>query len=113
MLKDAELLFERGIYPESTYIFRHALTQEVVYDSILSRRKKTLHEAIGNAIENLYKENISEYYEILVEHFIKSENYEKSTEDEANTSRVNIKTGRITDASGNGIMLPLNAAVGR
>lgn len=31
VLRDSELIFERGIYPESTYIFKHALTQEVVY----------------------------------------------------------------------------------
>jgi hypothetical protein len=40
-LKDAELLYERGIYPNSTYVFKHALTQEVVYDSILTRKKKS------------------------------------------------------------------------
>jgi len=34
-LKDFELIYERGIYPQSTYIFRHALTQEVAYNSAL------------------------------------------------------------------------------
>ena len=76
-LKDAELLYERGIYPQSIYIFKHALTREVVYDSILSKRKKKLHEEIGNAIEELYKENIHEHYGVLSEHFISSENNEK------------------------------------
>jgi class 3 adenylate cyclase/tetratricopeptide (TPR) repeat protein len=76
-LKDAELLYERGIYPESIYIFKHALTREVVYDSILSKRKKVLHEKIGNSIEDFYKDNLEEYYGVLVEHFINSENYEK------------------------------------
>jgi class 3 adenylate cyclase len=41
VLKDAELLYERGIYPQSTYIFKHALTQEVVYNSLLLKRKST------------------------------------------------------------------------
>jgi hypothetical protein len=53
VLKDSELLYERGIYPETTYIFKHALTREVVYDSILTHRKKKLHEEIGDAIEEL------------------------------------------------------------
>jgi len=79
-LKDAELVYERGIYPQSTYIFKHALTQEVVHDSILTQRKKKLHEEIGNAIEQLYRENIGEYYEVLAEHFIESENFEKAAE---------------------------------
>ena len=77
ILKDSELLYERGIYPQSTYIFKHALTQELVKDSILTKRKKRLHEEIGNAIEELYKDNIEEHYGLLAEHYITSENYEK------------------------------------
>ena len=76
-LKDSELIYERGIYPQSSYIFKHALTQEVVYDSILGKRKKMLHERIGKVIEEIYKENIDEHYQILSDHFIKAENYEK------------------------------------
>ena len=40
-LRDAELVYERGVIPNSTYIFKHALIRDVVYDSILSKRKKT------------------------------------------------------------------------
>jgi class 3 adenylate cyclase/tetratricopeptide (TPR) repeat protein len=79
-LKDSELLYERGIYPQSSYIFKHALTREVVYDSILTRKKKNLHEKIGNSIEQLYGENIIEYYEVLAEHYIASENYDRGAE---------------------------------
>jgi class 3 adenylate cyclase/tetratricopeptide (TPR) repeat protein len=79
-LKDSELLYERGIFPQSTYIFKHALTQEVVYDSILTRRKRELHDEIGQTIEELYKDNIDENYVILAEHYIISENYEKAAE---------------------------------
>jgi tetratricopeptide (TPR) repeat protein len=43
VLKDSELLYERGIYPETTNIFKHALTRDVVYESILTRKKKNLH----------------------------------------------------------------------
>ena len=57
-LKDAELLYERGIYPQSTYIFKHAFTREVVYDSILTKSKKQIHEKIARAIEEIYKDNI-------------------------------------------------------
>jgi class 3 adenylate cyclase/predicted ATPase len=80
ILKDAELLFDRGIYPDTTYIFKHNLTRDVVYDSILTPRKKKLHEDIGNMIEELYTHNIYEHYEILAEHFIYSENYVKGAE---------------------------------
>ena len=77
VLKDSELLYERGIYPQSTYIFKHTLTREVVYDSILINRKKRLHEKIANAIEELYKDYLDDYYGVLSEHYITSENYEK------------------------------------
>ncbi|MBE9570188.1 MAG: tetratricopeptide repeat protein [Proteobacteria bacterium] len=79
-LKDSELLYERGIYPQSTYIFKHALTQQVVYESILTKRKKKLHEEIGNAIEELFKDNIDEQYGVLAAHFIAGDNYEKGAE---------------------------------
>jgi class 3 adenylate cyclase/tetratricopeptide (TPR) repeat protein len=78
ILKDSELLYERGIYPESTYVFKHALTQEVVYEAILSTRKKKLHEKIGNAIEWLYSKILDEHYSVLAKHFIESENYKKA-----------------------------------
>jgi tetratricopeptide (TPR) repeat protein len=80
VLKDSELIYERGIYPESTYIFRHALTRQVVYDSILTKRKIKLHGEIGNAIEELYKDNIGEHCEVLAGHYITSEDYEKGAE---------------------------------
>jgi class 3 adenylate cyclase/tetratricopeptide (TPR) repeat protein len=80
MLKDSELLYERGIYPQSTYIFRHALTREVVYGSILAARRKKLHLEIGDAIEGIYKDNLDEHYELLAEHYTTGENYEKGAE---------------------------------
>ena len=80
ILKDSELLYERGIYPQSNYIFKHALTREVVYDSILAKRKKKLHEEVGNAIEQLYKDSLSEHFEVLSEHYFLSENYLESAE---------------------------------
>src|SRR5512136_929101 len=97
-LKDSELLYERGIYPQSNYIFKHALTREVVYDSILGKRKKKLHEDIGNAIEELCRDNLSEHYEVLAEHYFLSENYGKSAEYSRLASRKAEKTASLNDA---------------
>jgi tetratricopeptide (TPR) repeat protein len=80
ILKDSELLYERGIFPQSTYIFKHSLTREVVYGSIMARKKKRLHEQIGKAIEKLYPDKMEEHYGVLGEHFIASENLEKGAE---------------------------------
>ena len=76
-LKDSELIYERGIYPETICIFRHALTHQVVYDSIMTKRKKTLHEKVGSVIEKVYKSNIEECFAVLADHYFKSENFEK------------------------------------
>ena len=98
ILKDSELLYERGIYPQSNYIFKHALTRGVVYDSILGKRKKRLHEEIGNTIEKLYRDSLSEYYEVLSEHFFLSENYSKGAEYSKLASRKAEKTASLNDA---------------
>ncbi len=74
VLKDSELLYERGIYPQSTYIFKHALTQEVAYNSLLLKRRKELHEEIGEAIESLYPDRLEEHCELLAYHYGRSGN---------------------------------------
>jgi class 3 adenylate cyclase/tetratricopeptide (TPR) repeat protein len=97
-LKDAELLYERGIYPQSIYIFKHALTREVVYDSILAKRKNTLHEQIGNAIEELCRENLSEQFEALAAHYLSAEIYSKAAEYSRLASRKADKAVSLNDA---------------
>ena len=77
-LKDSELLYERGIYPQSDYIFKHALTQEVAYDSLLIEKRKELHEKIGKSIEDAYCDRLNDYYETLSYHYSRSNNYKKS-----------------------------------
>ena len=78
VLRDSELLYERGIYPQATYIFRHSLTQEVAYDSLLLKRKNEIHNRIGRAIEELYSDRLEEFYEVLAHHYSRSENSEKA-----------------------------------
>jgi predicted ATPase/class 3 adenylate cyclase len=98
VLKDSELIFERGIYPDSTYVFKHALTREVVYDSILARKKEKLHEKIGQTIEQLFKDNLHEHYGALIEHFIKCENYGKAAEYCGFAGKQVEKAGSLSDA---------------
>ena len=98
LLKDSELIYERGIYPDSTYIFKHALTREVVYDTMLNAKKKILHNATGNAIEELYGKNLSEHYEVVAEHYFLSENYEKVVEYSKLASKKAEKGAALNDA---------------
>ena len=78
VLKNSELLYERGVYPLSTYVFKHALTQEVTYNSILAKKRNKIHEEIGTAIEDLYQDRIEEYYELLAYHYKRSDNIGKA-----------------------------------
>jgi class 3 adenylate cyclase/tetratricopeptide (TPR) repeat protein len=79
ILTKSELLYEHGMFPHSTYVFNHALTREVVYDSILPDKKKNLHGQIAAAMEEVYGENLSDYYGILAEHYLASEDHEKAS----------------------------------
>ena len=97
-LKDSELIYERGIAPDSTFIFRHALTREVVYDSILTDRKKELHEAVGQALEMIHREKLDDYYGLLSEHFVKSENYVKGAEYSRKAARKAEKSASMDNA---------------
>ncbi|GAG37965.1 unnamed protein product, partial [marine sediment metagenome] len=80
VLKDSELLYERGIYPQSTFIFKHALTQEIAYSSLLQKRKKEIHEGIGRAMEALYPDRLEEHYELLAYHYGRSANADKAVQ---------------------------------
>jgi class 3 adenylate cyclase/tetratricopeptide (TPR) repeat protein len=77
-LQGLELIYEKSLFPELEYVFKHALTQEVAYNSLLSNRRKEIHKRIGNAIEELYAENLEEFYGVLAYHFSKGEELEKA-----------------------------------
>ncbi|MGM0428390.1 MAG: ATP-binding protein [Thermodesulfobacteriota bacterium] len=97
-LRDSELLYERGVFPESTYVFRHALTREVAYDSILDSRKKALHEEIANAMEELFKDAIEEYYGVLAGHFFSGGNYRKAADYSQSARKKSQKSALFNDA---------------
>ena len=77
-LQGLEFIYEKALFPELEYIFKHALVQEVAYNSLLQKRRKDIHEKIGTTIESLYTDRLDEYYEVLAHHFSKSNNAEKA-----------------------------------
>ncbi|MBI4767029.1 MAG: guanylate cyclase, partial [Deltaproteobacteria bacterium] len=77
-LQGLELIYEKSLFPELEYVFKHALTQEVAYNSLLSNRRKEIHKRIGKAIEELYAGNMEEFYEILAYHYSKSDESQKA-----------------------------------
>jgi tetratricopeptide (TPR) repeat protein len=61
-------------------MFKHALTHEVAYNSLLVQRRKELHGFIARAIEELYADRLAEHYEILAYHFSKAEEWQQTLE---------------------------------
>jgi len=77
-LQGLEFIYEKNLFPELEYIFKHALTQEVAYSSLLLNRRKEIHAKIGRAIEELYPERLEEFYEMLAYHYSRSDSLEKA-----------------------------------
>ena len=77
-LQGLEFIYEKSLFPELEYIFKHALTQEVAYNSLLHKRKHKSHGKIGKAIEQLYAQRLEEFYEMLAYHFVQAEDWLKS-----------------------------------
>ena len=79
-LQRKEFLYEQPAFPEVEYIFKHALTQEVAYGTVLHEQRKALHEKTAHAIEVLYKANLEDHYSELAHHYTRSGNTEKAIE---------------------------------
>jgi tetratricopeptide (TPR) repeat protein len=77
-LQGLEFIYEKSLFPELEYMFKHALTQEVAYNSLLQKRRKEIHENIGMAIEAIYADKLEQFYEMLAYHYSGSENLEKA-----------------------------------
>ena len=69
-LKALEIIYEQGLLPEPAYIFKHAVIQDVAYNSLLVQRRRELHRAVGDAIEELYADRLADHYEELAHHFV-------------------------------------------
>jgi class 3 adenylate cyclase/tetratricopeptide (TPR) repeat protein len=70
-LQEAEFLYETQLFPDLEYTFKHALTHEVTYGSLLQERRKTLHAQIVSAIERLYADRLAEQVERLAHHALR------------------------------------------
>jgi len=77
-LQALEFIYERSLFPELEYVFKHALTQQVAYTSLLLKKRREIHERIGQAIEGLYPDRLAEFYETLAHHYSKGENADKA-----------------------------------
>ena len=76
-LQRKEFLYEQPAFPEVDYLFKHALTQEVAYGTVLQERRKALHERTAQAIEALYRAKLEDHYSELAHHYSRSGNTQR------------------------------------
>ena len=77
-LQTAEFLYETRLFPESEYTFKHALTHEVAYGSVLQERRRVLHARIVEALEALAGDRVVEQAERLAQHALRGEVWDKA-----------------------------------
>jgi class 3 adenylate cyclase len=77
-LQAAEFLYETSLFPELEYTFKHALTHEVTYGSLLLERRRALHARIVAASERLYADRLTEQAERLAQHAFRGEVWDKA-----------------------------------
>jgi predicted ATPase len=77
-LQAAEFLYETGLFPEPEYTFKHALTHEVAYNSLLLERRRVLHAHLVEALEALAPERVTEQVERLAYHAVRGEVWDKA-----------------------------------
>ena len=77
-LQAAEFLYEMRLFPELEYTFKHALTHEVAYGSLLQERRRALHARIVETLEALHGDRLAEQLEPLAHHAYRGEQWEKA-----------------------------------
>ena len=77
-LQTADFLYETRLFPEPEYTFRHALTLDVAYGTLLQERRRELHARLVDAIERLYPQRLSEHAPRLAHHAFRGEVWGKA-----------------------------------
>ncbi len=77
-LKSLELIYEKAYFPELSYMFKHALTHDVAYSTLLVERRRALHRVVAAAIEELYADRLPEHYEALAHHYYQGQQWQKA-----------------------------------
>ena len=105
-LQMAEFICEQPATGDIEYTFKHALTQEVAYNSILIERRKLLHERAGLALESMFSQQLDDHLSELARHFSRSDNRAKAIDYLERAGRQALQRSAYTDA-----ISSLNAAL--
>ena len=77
-LQAAEFLYETHLFPDTEYTFKHALTHEVTYGTLLEDQRKDVHARTVSAIERVYPDRLTEHVERLAHHAVRGELWEQA-----------------------------------
>src|SRR5919108_2817934 len=77
-LQEAEFLYETSLFPDLEYTFKHALTHEVAYESLLQERRRVLHGRLVAVMEKLSPDHLAEQVERLAHHAFQGEMWDKA-----------------------------------
>jgi class 3 adenylate cyclase/tetratricopeptide (TPR) repeat protein/ribosomal protein L40E len=99
-LQLAEFVYEQPASGDVEYTFKHALTHDVAYNSLLADRRKHLHERTAQAIETLYSERVDDHLTELAHHYCRSGNVPKAVEYLARTGQRAIQQTANSEAIG-------------
>jgi class 3 adenylate cyclase/tetratricopeptide (TPR) repeat protein len=78
VLQAGDFLHELRLFPSMEYTFRHTLTQEVAYDTLLRERRRALHARVMEALERLHADRPAEQVEFLALHALRGEVWDKA-----------------------------------
>src|SRR5262249_59687413 len=81
VLQAGEFIYEQPVVSDVGYIFKHALTRDEAQKSLLTDRRKLLHERTAQAIEALYHDRLEDHYADLAYHYLRSNDGAKAGED--------------------------------
>ncbi len=79
-LERIDLIHARSLQPDLEYVFKSALTQEVVYNGLLKKERQAIHERIALVMEKLFQDRLSEFYEALAFHFKQGRSIHKAVD---------------------------------
>src|SRR5262245_56501049 len=68
-LVEAEFLYQQGVPPQATYVFKHALIQEAAYQSLLRSTRQQYHQRIAEVLEGRFPETVETQPEWLAHHY--------------------------------------------
>src|SRR5262249_52564047 len=77
-LQAAEFLYQTRLFPQHAYTFKHALTHEVAYGSLLQERRRVLHARIVEALAALAEDRVTEQVEPLAHHALRGEVWDQA-----------------------------------